>query len=421
MNHSLKHHAVHSSTVLAAIGIGMALGHFFPGYNDLYKKISHLYLALLEMSVLPVMSTAVITSLGSLFQQGTAWYYLRRMVVVFVLGIATTLFIGFSLGSLIAPGKRLSTAAITTISKALPITEEEQTETEGISGTWSLLEHVVPENIFGALAKGEMLPVLFISILLGIALGMQSNESAIYTIGVLKTVYDAFIKIIGWVMFGLPVGMCFLFAAYLSDSGTDILEAMLWSIVAVMTCYLVMMLIYMAIISYVTRHRFGRSLGELKNPLLLGFLTGSSLMAIPVMLETLRERYVVRKDVVDLAIPLSVSVNRQATMIGFIMTAIFLSQLYGKPLSFENIFILVLTSFLATMASAGLPTIVAISMGGMIFIPIGLPAAVGITLMHALEPLINPFATVVNVLASCASAILVAQEDKKVPPVVDAA
>ena len=91
---------------------------------------------------------------------------------------------------------------------------------------WELAYSAVPSNVFFAFSSGQSLAVVFISILLGIALGLLKNKTADHLVAALDAINGAFLKILNWVLYLLPIGLCCLVAGQVGVLGTIVLAAM---------------------------------------------------------------------------------------------------------------------------------------------------------------------------------------------------
>ncbi len=402
--------------ILPSMLLGVLCGVWLPKYNGLYGSVTHLYLALLEMCVLPVMSTAIVSSLGHLIHGGKTTFYLKRMFLVFICSLLGASLIAVFMSVVMRPGAHLSSVALTGISQAIldmqgsVSTAGSETQTMSL---WMFFMNLIPKNIFQAFSSGQSLAVLFTSILVGIAVGLQRNDAAKTTLSVTHSIYEAFLLIIRWVMVGLPIGLFFLFASYFSSAGFAILSALSWLIGIVIFCGLFMMTVFTLIIRYRTGFSAFKVIMMLKQPLSLAFFTSSSLATMPTTLNALRRDFKLNENVISLVIPLGTTFNQQASVIRYVCMALFVLQMYGLPLHFVDLPFLVLTSILAAVAGAGLPGIAAITMSSFVLQSLGLPVSVGIILLMVIEPIINPITTMVNVFGNCTAATLVAIPDKR--------
>lgn len=409
---AIKKYAEKPQVILLSVVLGILTGMFLRDYANLYSSISHFYLALLEMCVLPVMTTAIISSLGHLIHNGQTIFYVKRIVVVFLISLISASAIAMLLTTLAAPGHHLSDTALDAISKAI-LNVQNGVATAGSDqplSLWQFFTNLVPTNIFGALATGKNISILFVSVLVGISIGLQRNEAAKDTLNMIHSIFLAFIGIIRWIMVGLPIGLFFLFASYFAEAGPSILGALAWLIGVILLCGVLMMVIFTMIISYRTGFSPFRVVAMLRQPLMLAFFTSSSLATMPTTLNALQQNFKLNENLTALVIPLGTSFNQQASVIRYTCVALFVAQMYGVHLGIAAIPLLMITSIMAAMAGSGLPGIAAITMSAFVLQPLGLPVVVGIVLLTIIEPIIDPVTTMVNVFGNCMATTLVIKQ-----------
>lgn len=409
MMNFIKHYAERPQVILLSVLLGALTGVFIPAYGAAYASISHFYLALLEMCVLPVMTTAVISSLGHLIHNGQTIFYVKRIVIVFIISLLSASIVAILFSIIIKPGHHLSDSSLDAISKAI-LNVQDVLENASFAppvNLWQFFSNLVPANVFGALANGKNISVLFVSVLLGIAIGLQRNEAAKETLNMIHTVFLAFIAIIRWVMVALPVGLFFLFAGYFAQAGSSILGALIWLIGLILCCGVLLMAIFTLVISYRTGYSFFRVIAMLRQPLMLAFFTSSSLATMPTTLNALQQNFKLDESLTSLVIPLGTTFNQQASVIRYTCVALFVAQMYGVHVGLAAFPLLIITAIMAAIAGSGVPGIAAVALSAFVLQPLGLPAVVGIILLTVIEPIIDPITTMVNVFGNCMATTLV--------------
>ena len=220
-------------------------------------------------------------------------------------------------------------------------------------------------------------------------------------------------RVIQWLMYGLPIGLCCLFADQMSNIGLGVLSALIRLIVLMYAACALLLVGYFVIIWLRSGRTFLQTFSALKRTLIICIGTSSSFAALPFALEGLHKKLGFEKESTDLVIPLGITLNPHGNIICFSLMAIFMGQVYDTPFSASDLAIMIPIAALAGVAASSAPGIAALSMFALVLEPFGLPALVGIILLTAINPIIDPMLTAVNILGNCATVSLVADNDRK--------
>ena len=154
-----------------------------------------------------------------------------------------------------------------------------------------------------------------------------------------------------------------------------------------------------------------RAVTALREAILVAFGTSSSFAAAPAMMRALKRGLGMNPGVVDLVTPLGITLNPPGSAFHFAIATMFLANLYGVDLDTGQIAFVLVGSVLAGLAASGAPGVAALSMISLILVPLGLPVEVAIILLVAIDPIVDPVLTVVNISANAASTVLLAAPD----------
>lgn len=398
---------------LAAIGVGVALSSQTKLVTYLLAPLGQLYLAMLQMCVLPIITTAVIVSVGKLFLSGKSHQYVGRLVMVFTVGVLMTSSIGASIALIGQPGNNLPNETRKVLAKIFMESEQKtEIEEEKKTGFWSLIDSIVPSNIFTAFSKGHSLAIVFFSIIFGIAIGSMSGSST-GVLPLLEDVYTAFFKILNGALYGLPFGLICLISDQVSQMGMGVIIALTKLVTLFYLGCLFLCLVYSITLKFSTGKKFTEVLMGIKEPLLISFVVSSSVPAIPVALDSMENKLGLSPTVSNFSVPLGVIINRQAYALLFSLSSIFVAQLYGVDLGIEDILLVIVGSAVAGMAAIGAPAVVA-PMIAYVLGPLDLPVAVGITIFVAISPAVDHILSMTNLYSSCASASLIGAGAKEI-------
>jgi len=388
--------------IFFSVILGSVIGFYYPDFAKTLTPFGSLYLKLLQMLVLPVLMAAIISGLGRLFISGTAKKYLVQVLIFLVTNLLLATLIGTSLGYIGGVGNSLDQQANIALGKTISSTNIELVTSSDSSGWYLFAEKMIPHNIFQALVNGNNLAVLFFSILVGTSLGLVGSDSSKIALEVMDAFYETFLMAINWMMYLLPFGLCCLFASQLSQIGLDIFWAMSKLVLYIYLSAFLLIFIFSLVIWYKSQSSYWQMLIALRQPFFVGLGTASGFASIPASLNALQEKLKVKKDISNLILPLGMTINPPGSVLYFGIAGVFMAQIYDIPLSFSQLAVMGIGSILAGISSSSAPGIVGLGMISMILIPLGLPVEVAIILLIAIDPVVDPILTVVNVFSNCA-------------------
>lgn len=396
-------------TILGSIAAGIALGLYQPELSLELVPFGNLYLSFLKMCVVPIMVTAIVSSVGRLFMSAGSIKLLSRMAVVFSSSMFIVSALAIAAGMLAKPGAGISTSNRAVLG-ALLLDNEAGAASTGSSGSGliSFLFNLIPENIFIALGQGNSLQILFFSVVMGAALGMLSARSGDHQfLSMIDLLFKTFQQVISWSMYILPFGLLFIIAGQIAGTGLDLMMAMFKFTALIHLIALAMMAVSGIVIAAQSKLSFARSLQALKESLTIAFGTQNSIATMPSVLDTLRNRFMLDADSVNLVVPLGIVVCRYSMVMIYSLGLIFIAQLYGVDLGIQSLLIILAGSVLTAVAGAGTPGIVAIAMISLVAVPLHLPYSTGVILLMAVNSLINPIITASNIHINSAATMLI--------------
>jgi proton glutamate symport protein len=405
--------------IIISIVAGFIIAIYFKNVVPFIAPIGKAYLALLQMCVIPIIVTAVVSSLGRLFMMGGIKVILIRLVSCFAGVLLLLSLFGLTVSSVVKPGANLdekSRAVLGTklaeheieTSKVHVITDEkEESGNKQEINIWYFVQNIIPDNVFEALRLGQNLSILFFSALLGIAIGITKADYKETSLGVIETLYEAFSKMINWFMYGLPIGLCCLFADQISNIGVEILLATVNFIITAYVSIFILLIVFSIIIWKRSGVSYFESLEALKKTIIVAIGTARPIAAIPPTLSGMGDVLNFDKKTCNLVVPLGFNTISFGNVMYFSMATVFIAQMYGVDLTLQKYAIILIGSILAGSAAAGAPGIMAISMIGLVLAPLHLPIEASVVLLIAIDPLVDQLLTTVTVYGNCACTSLV--------------
>jgi aerobic C4-dicarboxylate transport protein len=316
--------------VLIAIAVGVLVGHLWPDFGKSLKPLGDGFIALIKMMIAPVIFCTVVHGIGSMRDLGKVGRIGIKTLFYFECVSTLALAIGLLVGEIIQPGKGFNIDP-STLDPKLVAGYVSKAKAEGIIPH---LMGIIPDSFFGALARGDLLQVLLVSILTGFAitqlgkLGERINDA----IDAAAKVFFGVIRIIVRVA---PIGA---FGAMAFTIGAYGLGSLVNLAALVATFYLtsiIFVLVVLGTIAHFAGFSIIRFIGYIKDELLIVLGTSSSETVLPHMIAKM-QRLGASKSVVGLVIPTGYSFNLDGTNIYMTLATLFLAQATNTPLTISQ-------------------------------------------------------------------------------------
>jgi proton glutamate symport protein len=396
--------------VLFSMALGVGAGLYFPDFSKSFAMVGEIYLKLLQMTIIPILLTALISSVGRLFASESARSCVLRIVATSLIFMFLISALAIAISMLVGPGRYLSQDAKILLGKTLNAADQSGgNQAVASPGAVDFIHSMIPANIFHDLGQGSNLSILFFSVVLGVATGVMGGKGAQSILDIAEGLFKAFFKIIDWIMYLLPFGLFSLLANQLASTGTDTLTAMLRFVLVIWGTAFLVIILSTVIMSLALRRSPLIILSALKESMLIAFGTSSSFAAMPSAIEGLTGQVLkMPANVINLVVPIGIVLNRFSMVMIYIGASVFAAELYGLTLHAPQILLVVSLSVLAALAGAGAPGLVSISMVSIVLLPLGLPAQAIVILLIAIYPIIDPITTVANVHTNLAIGVVIA-------------
>ncbi len=331
--------------VLVAVACGVALGALNPGFAKQLKPVGDTFVNLVKMVITPIIFLTIVHGIASMADLRRLGRVGGKALLYFELVSTLALAIGLVIVNVTKPGAGLDASAMSGGDISA------YTKAGASQGTLEFLLHIVPSNVVAAFAAGDLLPVVFFSVLFGVAL-TAVGEAGRDIADLLLRLQAVFFRIVAIVMKVAPIGA---FGAMAYTIGTFGLKTLLPLGRLMLDVYLTMAVFIFVVLGTICRlygFRLLKFLRYIREEILLVLGTSSSESALPRMIEKL-ERYGCAKPVVGLVIPTGYSFNLDGTSIYLSMATIFIAQVYRVDLSLTQQLTLLGILMLTSKGAAG--------------------------------------------------------------------
>ncbi|PYG55215.1 dicarboxylate/amino acid:cation symporter [Rhizobium sp. UGM030330-04] len=388
--------------VLVAIIAGIALGHFYPAFGEQLKPLGDGFIRLVKMIIAPVIFLTVATGIAGMNDMKKVGRVAGKAMIYFLIFSTLALIVGLIVANTVQPGAGMNIDPATLDAKAVA-TYADKAHEQTITG---FLMNIIPTTIVGAFASGDILQVLFFSVLFGIALGIVGEKGKPVTDFMHALMYPIF-KLVAILMKAAPIGafgaMAFTIGKYGISSVTNL--AML-----IGTFYITSFLFVFVVLGAVCRYN-GFSIVALiryiKEELLLVLGTSSSEAALPGLMSKM-EKAGCKRSVVGLVIPTGYSFNLDGTNIYMTLAALFIAQATGIHLSFGEQILLLLVAMLSSKGAAGITGAGFITLAATLSVVPSVPVA-GMALILGIDRFMSECRALTNFVGNAVATIVVAR------------
>jgi aerobic C4-dicarboxylate transport protein len=393
-----------TALVLIAIVAGILTGLFFPEFADTARILSETFINMIKMVIAPIIFFTIVLGIASMGDMKKVGRVGGKALLYFEIVTTFALFFGLFIVNLVKPGDGFAFNG----SANEKVSQYVETA-EGIK--WlEFFTHIVPSNVINAFAEGDILQVLFFSILFGLALTQMgpTGQSLLLTFDRLSKV---FFNIMKFIMKLAPVGA---FGGMAYTIGTYGLEALMPLGKLMASVYVTMALfIFIALnfICYLYKFSLWQYLKFIRQEILIVLGTSSSESVLPNMLDKM-ERFGCSKSVVGLVIPTGYSFNLDGTTIYLVMCTVFLAQVFNVDLSFGQqltiIGILMITSKGAAGVTGSGFIVLASTLTALKVIP-----TEGLAILLGVDRFMSEARSITNLIGNGVAAIVVAKSEKE--------
>ncbi|MDX8291199.1 dicarboxylate/amino acid:cation symporter [Metabacillus indicus] len=401
-------------TVQVVIGIilGITVGFLFPAFGIELKVLADVFIKMIKMVIAPIIFFTVVIGIGSMGDLKKVGRIGGKALLYFEIVTTFALAIGIIVVGIVKPGEGFNTDAV----EGGDVSQYTEQAEETSHGFVDFVVGIIPENVVGAMAEGELLPILFFAVLFGVSMAAV-GEKAKPVVQLFERLTDIFFGVVNMIMKVSPFAAFGAMAYTIGQFGIGSLVALGKLMGSVyITMFLFIILVLGAIAKYYGFSIF-KFIAFIKEEILLVLGTSSSESALPKMMEKM-EKYGCSKSVVGLVIPTGYSFNLDGTSIYLSMAAMFIAQAYGIDLSIWQqltlLGILMLTSKgAAGVTGSGFITLAA-TLAAFPMIPVE-----GIALLLGVDRFMSEARAITNLIGNGVATVAVSKMENEFHPPKD--
>ncbi|TYR79068.1 cation:dicarboxylase symporter family transporter [Priestia megaterium] len=374
------------------------------------QPLGDLFLRLIKMIVIPIVISSLIVGIAGAGNGKQVGRLGAKTIIYFEVITTFAIIIGVLLANIFQPGQDvdIQSAQKTDINQYVETSEEQSNKT--VAETFL---HIVPTNFFQSLVEGDMLAIIFFSVLFGLgvaAIGERGKPVLQFFDGVSHAMFH----VVNLVMKVAPLGVFALIGVTVSKFGIDSLFSLGKLVLLVHAGLAFFLFVVLGAVAKWARVNIFTLLRYLKDELLLAYSTSSSETVLPRIMEKL-ERMGCPKAIVSFVIPIGYTFNLDGSVLYQAIAAIFLAQVYGIDLTIVEQLTLILVLMVTSKGMAAVPgtsfVVLLATLG-----TIGIPAE-GLAFIAGVDRIMDMARTVVNLVGNTIAAIVMSKSEGKYNPI----
>lgn len=329
--------------VVAALFAGVAIGLLWPDAAAAIRIVGDLFVRLIKMLVVPVVLITIAAGIASLGDPRRLGGIGGRTVALFAFTTLVAVSVGMGFGLLLQPGSGIALTGVAPHVLGPPVTPADQ------------LLGIVPVNIVDALAKGDMLAIIFVAVLLGIA-SVVSGEPGKPVVALLQGLSAVLLHLVRIVMEVTPFGVLALIANAVASGGTAVFVNVGWLALCVILASLTQMAFHAGLLRFVARLPVVRFFRGIVDALIVAFSTASSSATLPVALRVSQDNLGIARPIASTVLPLGASIGKDGTAMYVGLLGQFALQALGIVPDGWMLGVMLATGALAAFGTAPVPS-----------------------------------------------------------------
>lgn len=334
--------------VIMGIILGVGIGHFYPEIGKSLKPLGTGFINLVKMIIAPIIFLTVAHGIGSMKDAGQLKYVGTKALVYFMVLSTLALAIGMIAANVVQPGAGFNVNPATLDNSTVATYQKASEQQMGVSDH---LLHIIPKTFLSAFTEGEVIQVLFIAIITGLAL-MKIGKPAEGIVHGMESFLTVVFKIVSMFMKLAPIGAFGAMAYTIGEHGFAALEKLA---ILVATFYVTSLVFIIAVLLPICLYHKIPMLAYLKyikDEILLVLGTSSSEPALPSLMKKLKYAGVSEASV-GLILPIGYSFNLSGINIYMTLAALFIAQACNIDLNFEQQLSILMVAVISSKGAAG--------------------------------------------------------------------
>lgn len=384
--------------VLVALVVGGALGLAAPGFSEHLKVVGDAFIRLIQMSIVPLILPLIVVAIARMESAKAVGRLATKTLLYFEIVTTVILILTLAVAFLTGLGKGVQLGVLA------PADAEKIQKTVDLQ---SLFLNIIPNNIFAALSKGDLLAILFFAVFVGLAL-TKIGDKAKPVISVLDGIAEAMFQLITWIVRLTPLAVVAYVAYNTAHYGWNLVAKLALFVVVFYVAAVLVLLVLFPIVAVIFRVPYVKMMRAIGDLVLLSFVTRSAEVVLAPLIKRL-DNFGVDRTVSSFTLPIGYSFNADGATMYEGLAVVFLAHAYGVELTVPRLLSTLLVLMLLTKGIAGVPSasIVVLFAASA---AIGLPAE-GVAVLLAVDFVVDMARTALNVSGNALATMVIAKSE----------
>lgn len=393
--------------VLVAVAIGITLGHFYPKLGADMKPLGDAFIKLVKMIIAPVIFLTVVSGIAGMTNLEKVGRVGGKALAYFLTFSTLALIVGLIVANVLQPGHGLHIDPNSLDPKAVA-TYAGKAKEQNIA---DFLMNIIPTTAVGAFAGGEILQVLFFSVLFGFGLAFLGDRGK-PVLDIIKVLSEAIFGVVNIIMKVAPIGAFGAMAFTIGKYGISSLANLAYLVGAFYLTSAIFVIVVLGAVARYNGFSIFKLIRYIKEELMLVLGTSSSESALPSLIDKM-EKAGCSRPVVGLVVPTGYSFNLDGTNIYMTMAALFIAQATDTPITFGEQILLLLVAMLSSKGAAGVTGSGFITLAATLAVVPSVPV-VGMALILGIDRFMSECRALTNFIGNAVACIVVARWENEV-------
>lgn len=391
--------------IFIGLALGIIVGAVFygnPHVADFLQPIGTIFIRLIKMIVVPIVVSSIIVGVAGVGDMKSLGKLGGKTLLYFEIITTIAIIVGLLAGNIFHPGTGIDQSKLTKTDINTYVETAKTTDSHSIVDTFV---NIVPTNIIQSLANGDMLAIIFFSVMFGLGIA-AIGEKGTPLLNFFRGTADAMFYVTNQIMKIAPLGVFALIGVTVSKFGLSSLIPLGKLVIVVYGAMFFFILVILGVTAKIVGFNIFKLVKYLKDELLLGYSTASSETVLPRIMEKM-EKLGCPKAITSFVIPTGYSFNLDGSTLYQAIAALFIAQMYGIHMSVTQQITLVLVLMVTSKGIAGVPGVsfvVLLATLGSVGIPVE-----GLAFIAGIDRILDMARTCVNIVGNALAAIVISR------------